>query len=83
MPTCIYLVEDHGLMRHMIVEQVRRRWPQLKCLMYSGHGEAPYVERALAVGAHGFVLKGAPDELTGAIRHVMRGELYVSRALSL
>ena len=65
-----------------LVEVALERWPHLVFLMYSGHGETGYVKRALAVGARGYVLKGDPYELPEAIRQVMRGERYVSAALS-
>ena len=64
-----------------LVGEIGARWPALMCLMISGHGEAAYVERALAAGARGYVLKGNPYELPGAIRDVTRGETYLSASL--
>lgn len=61
-----------------LVEKLVKRNPDLRCLMYSGHRERSYVERALANGARGYVLKGAPDELPKAIRAVLDGEIFVS-----
>lgn len=57
------------------------RQPGLRCLIYSGHGEVTYVERALKAGAWGYVLKGSPDELLKAIRQVIGGEAYLSEVL--
>lgn len=60
---------------------LRAQQPSLRCLMFSGHQQRSYVERALAVGAVGFVAKGNPPELITAIRTVLTGEVYLSRTL--
>lgn len=60
------------------VAETQQRWPGLACLMLSGHGQQHYVERALNVGARGYVLKGDPSELPAAIRSVLRGGQYLS-----
>ncbi|HSM09216.1 MAG TPA: response regulator transcription factor [Gemmatimonadota bacterium] len=66
------------------IELVRRlldRRPDILCLMYSGHEETFYVERALEAGAKGYLVKGNPRELPGAIRQVLNGGMYLSRAV--
>lgn len=70
-----------GISGIALVSVLVERWPSLRCLMYSGHGETTYVEHALAAGARGYVLKGTPDELPKAIRRVIGGEVYVSESL--
>lgn len=55
--------------------------PALRCLMLSGHQEQSYVQRALDVGARGYIAKGNPLELIDAIRRVLKGEIYLSSAL--
>jgi DNA-binding NarL/FixJ family response regulator len=52
--------------------------PKLPCLMLSGHQEIKYIQQALAAGARGYLAKGNPRELTGAIRQVLQGGLYLS-----
>lgn len=64
-----------------LAEEVGSRWPELSCLMFSAHEETSYARRSLAVGARGYVLKGNPDELSGAIRQVLEGRMYVSPPL--
>jgi len=64
-----------------LVAKLRAQQPGLRCLMFSGHQQRSYVERALAAGAVGFVAKGNPPELITAIRTVLTGELYLSRTL--
>jgi DNA-binding NarL/FixJ family response regulator len=55
--------------------------PSRPCVMYSGHGEAAYVKKAMAAGARGYVLKGDPNEILDAIRSVASGETYLSPSL--
>jgi DNA-binding NarL/FixJ family response regulator len=57
------------------------RTPSRPCVMYSGHGEAAYIRKAMAAGASGYVLKGDPTEILDAIRCVSSGETYLSPSL--
>lgn len=55
-----------------------QRHPELPILMLSGVANAQMVRSAMALGAVGFVSKGAKSyELLSAIRLVLAGELYV------
>jgi DNA-binding NarL/FixJ family response regulator len=63
------------------VSEVRTRWPELPCVILSGHGEKSYVERAFEAGAEGYILKGDPYELEEAIEQVLDGKRYTSPAL--
>ncbi|WP_136064660.1 response regulator [Modicisalibacter radicis] len=64
-----------------LVASVKARHPGLPCAILSGHGERHYAEQAMAAGAQGYVLKGDPDELPGAIRQMIQGRRYISKAL--
>lgn len=64
-----------------LVAEVTARWPALRCLMLSGHAEVAYVERALAAGAKGYVLKGAPSALAESVRCVLDGGEYLSEGV--
>jgi DNA-binding NarL/FixJ family response regulator len=55
----------------------------IPCLVLSGHREKGHVERAMAGGARGYVLKGQPQELPIAIRKVMRGDRYLSAPIRM
>lgn len=66
-----------------LVGLIREQYPQLICLMLSGHREQSYVRRSLDAGARGFVLKGNPSELPQAIEMVMRGGIYLSKAVAV
>jgi DNA-binding NarL/FixJ family response regulator len=57
--------------------------PHLPVLVLSMHDEQVYAERALRSGARGYVMKNAGgEELLLAIRRVLEGEVYVSRAMT-
>ncbi|MEX2465699.1 MAG: response regulator transcription factor [Gemmatimonadota bacterium] len=64
-----------------LVRDVSHRWPDISCVMLSGHLRPSYVERAFAAGARGYVRKGKPTEVDAAIRHVLAGGRYTSESL--
>lgn len=64
-----------------LVGELHAHQPTLRCLMLSGHQERSYVQRALAVGARGYLAKGNPLELIDAIHKVLKGEIYLSESL--
>lgn len=64
-----------------LVSELHKQQPALRCLMLSGHQEHGYVQRALAVGARGYLAKGNPLELVTAIQQVLEGEIYLSESL--
>jgi DNA-binding NarL/FixJ family response regulator len=66
-----------------LIKDLRIHFPRLLILVVSMHAEHLYAERALHAGANGYVMKQAmPETLLKAIRHVLRGEVYVSETLS-
>lgn len=64
-----------------LLRDVRNRWVSTPVVMLSGEEEQSFASRAFAAGANGFVVKGNPDEIVEALRHVARGENYLSAAL--
>lgn len=64
-----------------LVASIHERYPQLPCLMLSGHSEIDYVRRALAAGAKGYVVKNNPKAILEAIIQVLAGETYISEEL--
>lgn len=61
--------------------KIRERFPDVQCMMLSGHLTPFYVKRALEAGARGYVLK---DDITGVlegVEQVLEGEVYISKAL--
>jgi DNA-binding NarL/FixJ family response regulator len=74
----VALPEMNGI---SLVALLREQYPDLPCMMLSGHALAHYVNRALIAGARGYVLKDNSGEIVNSIRHVLRGEIYVSEEL--
>jgi len=61
---------------------IRRTNPTARIVFVTVHNEPAMVERGLATGALGYVLKlAAGDELAIAVRAALRGERHVSEAL--
>jgi len=61
------------------MEDVRRRFPDLKVLVLSAHVRDHYFESAVAAGAWGYLSKGdKPEFLVEAIRKAARGEFAFS-----
>jgi DNA-binding NarL/FixJ family response regulator len=61
-----------------LVATLSVQYPQLPCLILSGHTEADYVQRALAAGAKGYVIKSEPQTILTAVQRVLAGESYLS-----
>jgi DNA-binding NarL/FixJ family response regulator len=62
---------------------IRARFDNIPVLVISMHDEALFAERALRVGARGYIMKQeAIEKMMEAIRKVLRGELYVSERVS-
>lgn len=67
-----------------LAEAVRARFPEVKVLMLTTFGRPGYVQRALAAGAAGFIVKDAPvEELAQAIRRVHAGLRVVDEGLAV
>lgn len=65
------------------IKDLRAAHPEIPILVVSMHDEAVYAERVLRAGARGYIMKEAGGEnLLGAIRQVLRGEVYVSQKMS-
>lgn len=62
-----------------LIKELRGLMPELPTLVLSMHDEQIYAERALRAGARGFIMKQEPPQaLLDAIRHVLKGSVYVS-----
>jgi len=62
-----------------LIKQVRSFDKEVKLLVVSIHEESLYAERALRVGASGYINKQeVTTNVIDAIRHVMAGEIYLS-----
>lgn len=65
-----------------LCKQLRARFPEMRILVLSMHKEFLYAERVLRAGANGYIMKQeGRRKLVTAIRHVLKGETYVSDAV--
>jgi len=65
-----------------LAEEIHRRRLPTKVIILSMHGDEPYISRALACGASGYVLKESGVEHTvAAIREALAGGRYLSPPL--
>lgn len=63
--------------------RVMKEWPETRVLILSMHQNEEYVRQALRHGAAGYLLKdAAPMELDLALKAVLRGDTYLSPAVS-
>jgi DNA-binding NarL/FixJ family response regulator len=61
------------------LERLRSKHPNTKVILLSVHGDPPFIQSAIALGADGYVLKnGRAAEIVTAIREVMNGGSYFS-----
>jgi DNA-binding NarL/FixJ family response regulator len=72
-----------GLDGLSVLREATRVSPQTRTIILTRHMEEPYAVEALRIGARGYVLKTqASTDLVAAIRHVDRGEVYLSPKIS-
>ena len=64
-----------------VVSLIREEFPGQLCMMLSGHLTRFYVKRSLEAGARGYVLKEDIPGVLEGIERVLKGEIYVSKAL--
>ena len=66
-----------------ILKQLKGYKPDLQVLILSIYPEEQFAMRALKAGAAGYLTKSAkPEELVTAIKHVMKGQRYISSSLA-
>ena len=66
-----------------LVRELRREYPDLSLLVLSSHDEAVYAERALKLGADGYLMKKAPlVEIVSAIRRANSKQVALSKRQS-
>ncbi len=65
-------------------ESITKQLPTTKVIMLSMHNSCEYIHRSLQAGAKGYLLKEfAADEITEAIRTVMRGRMFFGAGVDL
>ena len=64
-----------------LVLSLQQQYPELPCVMLSGHVSQHYARSSLAAGARGYLVKDHADEILSGIKHVLQGEIYVSEVV--
>ena len=60
-----------------LVQDIKLRYPEIRVLVLSMHDEKYYADRALRVGARGYLMKDeAPKKVVKAIRRIVSGEIF-------
>jgi len=66
-----------------LAERIHHIWPSIKIIFVSQHAERAYIDKALHVGASGYVLKrNLVADLLPAIREVSAGHTFLSPQLA-
>ena len=61
-----------------LVLVLHEKYPDLPCIMLSGHRSSQYARRSIDAGARGYLIKDHADRILEGIQHVLDGEIYVS-----
>ncbi len=66
-----------------LTKDIVSRDPGLPVLIFSGHDEVLYAERALRAGARGYIMKQEPlDRVVAAVRKVLSGQICLSERMA-
>jgi DNA-binding NarL/FixJ family response regulator len=65
-----------------LVLLLKDKYPELPCVMLSGHVSQHYARSSLAAGARGYLVKDRTEEILEGIRRVLQGEIYVSEEVN-
>lgn len=79
LPDCIFMDVSipNGLDGFSATQEIKKTYPQIKVIMLTMHNEIAYIQRALEVGADGYILKNSQGgEMYEAIVAVMNGSKY-------
>ncbi|HEV7838820.1 MAG TPA: response regulator transcription factor [Gemmatimonadaceae bacterium] len=83
-PDCVIMdLAMPGLSGLEALRRATEQFPGTRVLVVSMHADEGYVQKALAAGAAGYLLKGSDkSELELALRTVARGQAYLTPAIS-
>ena len=64
-----------------LVIALHAKYPDLPCVMLSGHLSTHYARRSIEAGARGYLIKDDGAGILKGIQHILDGEVYVSKEL--
>ncbi len=74
----VHLPDGDGF---QLIDFLRPQFPDLMILVLSQSDEVSFAQRALSLGANGYVIKQQASEMLNAIRELLRGKVYISSEL--
>ncbi|WP_418969688.1 DNA-binding response regulator [Alloscardovia omnicolens] len=81
---CLLDIEMPGIDGLSLVEILGRAHPQIPCIMVTTFGRPGYVQRSMAAGAKGFLVKSASAQsLAESIHSVMDGNIVIDSQLAV
>ncbi len=79
---CIVDIEMPGLDGVETVKFIRNKFPQLKVMVLTMHTEWHFVNKAIAAGAHAYLIKNVDREVfINSIQKVLIGESFITAGL--
>lgn len=76
----VSLEDGYGL---DLIQNIHAQCPDVKTIVFSVYDESVYAERALRMGAYGYLMKDQPvQELINGIRAARNGNVYLSDQMS-
>ena len=64
-----------------LVAMIHEKYPHIPSLVISGHNTSLYVNRSLAAGARGYIVKDDIHDIVEGIQRVLDGGTYLSKQL--
>lgn len=65
-----------------VIKKIKALCPDIIALVFSMHDSSKYVKQAIEAGARGYITKDEiSEDIVKAIRHVLKGQIYISRRL--
>lgn len=61
-----------------LVVALHAKYPDLPCVMLSGHLSSYYAQHSIMAGARGYLIKDHADDILEGIQRVLEGKIYVS-----
>jgi DNA-binding NarL/FixJ family response regulator len=71
----VSLPKESGISLVLVLHQ---KYPDLPCVMLSGHLSPFYARHSIKAGARGYLIKDHADEILEGIQQVLEGKIYVS-----
>ncbi|MBD3268211.1 response regulator [bacterium] len=82
-PDLIFLDIEMPIDGFIALESIHRQWPEIKIVMLSVHTKKIFVEKSLALGAIGYLVKKCiKQELTEAMKKFSQGEQFISKDIN-